>query len=141
MEGRANAVHQSSHIVGNLRLGTIITPKGRRYYDFSLKVDVMTRSRGSFGVVFRMVDNFNLLAFEFNIENGYKRVIRIQNGQIHVLKIIYDGGISQNNWFKVLIKAQKNKFIIRCGDSKKYSNYNATPIVFEFEDITFPKGE
>jgi len=128
-------------IKGNEHLGTIITSKGRRFYDFYLRVDVMTRSRGSMGVIFRMVDPYNFLAFEFNIEDGYKRVIKSMNGTISVLKIIYDGGISQNNWFKILIKAQKNKFIIRSGDSKKYNTYNEAPIIFEFEDISFPKGE
>jgi len=88
-----------------------------------------------------MVDPFNFLAFELNIDSGYKRIIKVQNGNISEIKVVYDGGISQNNWFKVYIQAEKNKFIVRAGDSKKYANYKAAPIIFEFEDISFPKGE
>ena len=141
LEGRANAVQQSSQIKGDDRLGTIISPTDRRFFDFKIKVDIMTRARGSVGIVFRMVDPFNFLAFELNIDSGYKRVIKVQNGAITELKIINDGGLSQNNWFKVMVRAQKNKFTIRAGDAKKYVNYNATPIIFEFEDISYPKGE
>ncbi len=101
----------------------------------------MTRARGSIGVVFRKVDPFNFLAFDINIDRRSKRILRVKDGNVTVLKEIFDGGISQNNWFKILIKAQKNKFKVRTGDAKRYRDYRATPIVFEFEDINFPKGE
>ena len=134
-------MHQSSLIRGDGRLGTIITSKGKRFFDFKMKVDVMTRSRGSAGVVFRMVDPFNFLAFDLNIEQGAKRILKVENGNISVLKEIYDGGISQNNWFKIFIRVEKTKFVIRCGDAKRYSSYTGLPIVFEFENSSFPKGE
>jgi len=101
----------------------------------------MTKAKGSIGVVFRMVDHFNYLAFEFNIDYAYKRIVKVQNGVKHVLFNLNDGGITLNNWFKIYIKAEKSKFIIRAGDSKKYSSYQAAPIIFNFSDVSFPKGE
>jgi len=136
LEGRSNAVAQTSTIKGSTRLGTLLIPKNRRFYDFVLKVDVMTRARGPFGVIFRMVDPFNFLGLEININEGYKRVIKMQHGNIRQLKRVNDGGMSQNNWFKIQVKGRKNKFLIRMGDSKTYSNYQAAPIVFEFDDIS-----
>jgi len=130
-----------SEIFGNLRFGTIITLRGRRYFDFVLRVDIMTKGKGSVGIVFRMVDPFNYFAFEFNIEYSYKQLVKVKNGVKHVLLNIPDGGITLNNWFKVLIQAETNRFIIRAGDSKKYSNYQAAPIIFNFLDDSFPKGE
>ena len=110
-------MHQSSLIRGDGRLGTIITSKGKRFFDFKMKVDVMTRSRGSAGVVFRMVDPFNFLAFDLNIEQGAKRILKVENGNISVLKEIYDGGISLS------ISASNNKF------SLFYSNKYLKPII------------
>jgi hypothetical protein len=141
LEGKANAYTQTSEIYGNDRLGTIISPKGKRYYDFSMHVEIMTRHRGACGVVFRMVDPFNFLAFEISINGGYKRLIKVANGSLKELKRINDGGVPQNEWFKVEVKAERSKFKIRMGDRKKYTNYGAAPIIFEFEDIDFPKGE
>jgi hypothetical protein len=111
------------------------------FFDFEITMDIMTRSRGSCGVVFRMIDPFNFLALDINIEEAYKRIIKVVNGNIEVLQKLDDGGMSQNNWFKLYIKGQKDKFEIRFGDDKKFTDYKASPKIFEFQDITLPRGE
>jgi len=114
---------------------------GKIQYDFDFQVEVLTRSKGVFGIVFRMRDYFNFLAFEIDQNTGSKKMIKMKNGIKTELISVNDGGISQNNWFKVLIEARKGKFVIRSGESKTYRDFTAAPIVFKFEDHDFAHGK
>jgi hypothetical protein len=123
------------------RYGTIIYPKNKRFYDFKINVEIMTRNRGSHGVIFRMIDPFNYYAFEININFGYKRIVKVVNGNLQVLNTVFDGGIAQNTWYKVEIKGLKTTFRIKIGESSKFSSFGATPVVFDFEDIDHTIGQ
>ncbi len=101
----------------------------------------MTKSRGSFGIVFRMKDKFNFLVYYINIEEGYKKVFKVVDGVYTTILSKSDGGFPQDNWFKVRIQAVQNNFEIRTGDDKKYANYRATPVVFTFNERTFSSGQ
>lgn len=141
IDGRPAAVFQSSNIAGSQSYGTLIIPKDKFYYDFKFKVDILTKARGSFGLVFRMQDQFNYIAFEINLETGYKRVTKFVNGNLNVIQTTLDGGIPQNTWFKVEINAIKSRYIVRIGESKSHKDYDSLPIVFDFEDNTFSNGK
>lgn len=101
----------------------------------------MTRSRGSCGVLFRVLDPFNFYGFEVNIEHGFKRIIKMENGNMSVVKTLNDGGIAQNIWFKVQVEAVQSHFTVRFGEATKYSKYNEAPVVMEFEDVTHVFGQ
>jgi len=88
-----------------------------------------------------MQDPFNYLAFEVNIELGVKRIYKFSNGQSSVIQEVRDGGIPQNTWYKVYIRAIKNRFEVNFGDSSKYQEYKALPSVFKFEDSSVSKGK
>ena len=115
--------------------------KDKQFFDFELNVDILTRSRGGCGVAFRMKDPFNFYGIEFNINGGYKRIIKMENGNMTVLKTISDGGINLSLWFKVQVKAIKNTFTIRFGEADKYKKYEEAPVVLEFEDISHVIGQ
>ncbi len=87
-----------------------------------------------------MEDTFNFYALEFNAHYGFKRILKVQNGSYHVLTEKRDGGLSQNEWHKVQIKARKTKFQIRIGRSNKYRSYDAAPLIFSIHNVTFTKG-
>ncbi len=87
-----------------------------------------------------MADPFNFYALEFNINGGYKRIIRYRYGTIKELKIIRDGGIPQNIWFKVSIQGKLDTFIVKFGESKKHKGYDDLPKIFEFTDNYFTLG-
>ena len=106
-----------------------------------MQVDVLTRSTGSFGVIFRMQDPFNFLALQINIEVGFKKIVKSVNGVMSVLHTINDGGIAQNNWHKILIKAKKSNFEVKFGESKRYEDYNSMPLLFKFNDNQFTHGK
>jgi len=94
-----------------------------------------------------MQDAFNYLAYEINIERGYKRIVLVLNGHTKVLKqenaslIKNDGGIPQNAWHKILITARRNRFKIRTGDARQHSDYESAPLVFSFSDVSFSTGK
>jgi len=101
----------------------------------------MTKGRASHGIVFRMIDAFNYYAFELNIERGYKRITKVEDGAMTIIKRIDDGGTTQNAWFKVEITGSNNKFKIKMGEDKKYKKYDHLPVVFEFVEEAFVQGK
>ncbi len=87
-----------------------------------------------------MIDPFNFYALEFNINGGYKRIVRYLNGGSKELKIIRDGGIPQNNWFKINVQGRLDRFIVKFGDAKKFKKYEDLPTIFDFTDNYFTVG-
>ena len=127
--------------MGVRTFGTLIIVKNKYYFDFTLNVDVLTRSRGSFGIFFRMQDPYSFLAIDINIEQGVKRIIKFDHGNVSVLKQLNDGGIPQNTWYKLQIQAVRNRFIVRMGDASTYQEYKGMPIIFQFENSSFSRGQ
>lgn len=114
--------------------------KNKSYNDFKLKLDVMVRSNKPCGVIFRARDIYNFYALEFNQKLGIKRLMKVENGIYKVLEQIKDGGITQNQWFKVFIQTQLQNIIISFGDSETYQKYSKLPKIFNIEEPLFRQG-
>ena len=85
-----------------------------------------------------MKDPYNFYAFEFNQKKGYKKLFKSINGNYKQIAILKDGGLSQNQWYKILIIAVKQKITIKMGidDGKNLS----LPIIFKVEDDSLISG-
>ncbi len=114
--------------------------KDRRYYDFELNVDVLSRTRGTFGVIFRVLNPFNFYAYIINIKRGYKQIFRVKNGRYHLIKHRKDGGLSQNMWYRIQITGIKDLFVVKTGEAFRF-NYKNIPVMFEFKDNEFNFGQ
>lgn len=110
------------------------------YSDFTLNLDVMIRSDKPCGIVFRALDIYNFYAIEINQKLGVKRFIRSENGIYKVLHQIHDGGLTQNQWFKLQIRAKMDKLSISIGDSNSYAKYSSLPKIFVLDDSLFRQG-
>lgn len=108
--------------------------ENKHYYDFQLNLDIMTLSENLLGIVFRYRDEFNYYAFQLNQKSGFKRLVRVSNGRYTKIAEIRDGGISQNEWFKVQIVLQNSNIRIRFGQDKNFEKYSSLPIIFNLND-------
>jgi len=114
--------------------------KNKVYSDFKLKLDVMVRSNQACGVIFRARDIYNFYAFELNQKHGFKRLVKVENGVYKVLEQVKDGGITQNQWFKIFIQTRLQNLIISFGDSETYQKYSQLPKIFNIEETIFRQG-
>jgi len=128
-----------SKIHGYNSYGSIAMIRDKKYYDFTFNVDIMTRDRGSFGLIFSMTDPFNFTAYEINLNDGYKRIVQVKNGHFRTIAEIYDGGLSQNTWQKVQIKTVRNRIKVKTGDASL--KYNQLPITFYIDNVDLQKGQ
>ena len=87
-----------------------------------------------------MSDTYNFYAVEFNQKKGYKKLLKSVNGVYTKLAVIKDGGLAQNQWYKIQIIAEREKIIIKIGSDLSYEKYSSLPIIFSVEDNTFISG-
>ena len=75
-----------------------------------------------------------------NQKLGYKRLIRVSNGRYKKLAETKDGGLYQNEWFKIQITLENSNIKVRFGQAKNFSKYSALPIVFNINDFELREG-
>ena len=139
LKGHESAILQSSNSQG-LSYASIYALKHKEYYDFVLNLDVMVRDSKTFGVVFRMKNPYNYYALEISQKDGYKRLVRVINGNYNILSEIRDGGIFQFQWFLIQILTVKDEITVKMGDSNQNASYDNLSIVFKENDQTHRKG-
>jgi hypothetical protein len=111
----------------------------KRYYDFELSVDILFKSIGIAGIAFRYKDPYNYYALIINRRNSYKEIIRMVNGEKHVIQKIDDGGILINSWHTVKVRTEADKFHIFIYDSEQTSRANSEKMI-EFSDPVIASG-
>nr|CEL66590.1 TPA: LCCL domain-containing protein [Neospora caninum Liverpool] len=91
--GHKNTIVQTSAVLGSQDGdGTFAMLKAHRFFDFVAYADIYAVGSGSVGVSFRMRDPNNMFMFEANKERGYKRLLRIDNGDAIIIAQRFDGG-------------------------------------------------
>ena len=135
-------MYQSSKIEVNSkhRPASFYVLQNKDFFDFRLNLDIMTINENLIGIVFRFRDEYNYYSFELNQKSGYKRLIRVSDGRYHKIAEVHDGGLYQNEWFKVQIRVKNSNIIIRFGQDNTNEKYNALPVVFNLEDQELRKG-
>ncbi len=88
-----------------------------------------------------MEDAYNFYAYEINLEKEYKQLVQVKYGHYKVIKYIHDGGMPQNEWYKIQIMAKQHMCIIKTGSDKKFSNYDALPEKIKFNEVIFVHGK
>ena len=139
LQGKSQAIFQTKPIT-SASIASFYVLKYKKYFDFKLNLDLMTRNNLSLGVVWRFKNPFNFYALEISQKLGIKRVLRVVNGKYTVLDNIKDGGIFQNQWFKAQITMIKQTVIIRFGESSKYGEYDNLPVIFNIDDFDHREG-
>lgn len=142
LNGRSQAIYQSSKIEVNSkhRPASFYVLQNKDFFDFRLNLDIMTISEHLIGIVFRFRDEYNYYSFEFNQKSGYKRLVKVSDGRYKKIAEVRDGGLYQNDWFKIQIRIKNSNIIIRFGQDKKYEKYSTLPIVFNLDDQELRKG-
>ncbi|KAI4836902.1 LCCL domain-containing protein [Plasmodium brasilianum] len=105
--GHKNSIGQMSSI-SNTEIGEgyYAKLKGLNFYDFEIKVSMLGRGNGCLGIVFRAKDDFNFYLFDVCDKEGVKRLSKVENGQVDILKENH-GDVSINNqWNKYRIVAR-----------------------------------
>lgn len=135
------AVGITSKIAGNNNqlIGSAILINGREYFDFKLSVDILVKSNGISGVVFRYKDQYNFYAFYVDKSAGKKVLSLVEDGKLKVLKEIRDGGILVNDWHRVEILASAGSFNIFMYDVEQPTKAK-TEKVIEYSDFTYSSG-
>ncbi|TRY50393.1 CpCCP2 extracellular protein [Cryptosporidium tyzzeri] len=151
--GRSGVLGQTSSVGPNLpdrtvAIGSFSRIKYKKFYDIDYHVDVYVDSyEGSFGLAFRMqnFERYYLLEINQNKNGGFKRLIRVMDGQKSILSTKYDGGYVTGSWHHVRILLTGSRIQIWVGteansvqgENKKYS----TPVkVFDLYDSTLLSG-
>ncbi|CBZ52611.1 hypothetical protein NCLIV_024000 [Neospora caninum Liverpool] len=103
--GHKNTIVQTSAVLGSQDGdGTFAMLKAHRFFDFVAYADIYAVGSGSVGVSFRMRDPNNMFMFEANKERGYKRLLRIDNGDAIIIAQRFDGGYEDGKWYRVRIE-------------------------------------
>ena len=89
----------------------------------------MTLNENLFGIVFRFKDEYNYYALQIHQTLGFKSLVRVSNGKLKKLAEVRDGGIYQNEWFKVQIVVKNSNIVIR-----------SLPIIFNLDDNVLSVG-
>lgn len=111
--------------------------KDKSYYDFKAEFDVLLSDGGLVSINFRQKDNFNYYSFIIDKDNGMKILSKNINGNMEVIKVVNDGGITINQWHTVKIQAIGNKISVDMFDSE---NKKSTQKIMEAFDSSFIKG-
>jgi hypothetical protein len=141
IQGRAKSIVQNSKIKSkNNRIASFFFLKNKNLFDFKLNLDVYTNSNKPAGVVFRMKDAYNFYAIEFNQKKGYKKLFKSVDGVYTQLGFISDGGLSQNQWYKLQIVAEKERITIKIGSDVTFGKYSSLPVIFSKFDGEIKSG-
>lgn len=99
---------------------------GKAYYDVNLFMSFQAVDNNNFGIAFRYIDAFNYYAVEFRRggwlffqAKGYKRIVKVSNGEYTVLAEIEDGGYSTGIWYNMVVEAVGSKFSLKLKEEVK----------------------
>ncbi|SBT42642.1 LCCL domain-containing protein CCP2 [Plasmodium ovale wallikeri] len=94
----------------NLFTGTYAFLRYKSFYDFVFSTYIHVKGTGSVGLIFRAYDKYNYYMLELNnIQNGFKRLLKVENNEPTELAIINDGGFDEGSWFAVRIECIASK--------------------------------
>ena len=140
IKGKAKAIGMTKNINPKKGLiGSALLLKDRSFYDFNLELDLLMRKKGKCGVVFRMFNKFNYYAFVINTVEGYKGIVKVENGNLTFLVKADDGGIVINDWHKIKIQALANNIRVYIYD-KEQKDKASSEKVFNVDDNSLIKG-
>jgi hypothetical protein len=113
--------------------------KGRRYYDFTMEIDILFKSTGLGGVAFRIKDTFNFYAFYINKTKGFKAIVKVEKGKEIILAQVNDGGILINNWHHITIQCNASKIRVTIYDAEQHNKTNSEKVM-EVNNPSFSSG-
>lgn len=88
--------------------GALLYLNSANYYDFIYSSSVYAGGSGSFGLAFRIVDENNYYLFQMiQVNGGYKRLVRVVNGEPFEIAKIEDGGFIEGVLYTVRIEARQ----------------------------------
>ncbi|VWU49342.1 LCCL domain-containing protein [Hepatocystis sp. ex Piliocolobus tephrosceles] len=102
--GHKNSIGQLSSISNTeISEGYYATLKGLNFYDFEINVSILSKGTGCFGIVFRAKDDFNFYLFDVCDKEGLKRLSKVENGEVTILKQYEENVYTNNKWDKYQI--------------------------------------
>ncbi|EEA07737.1 LCCL domain-containing protein [Cryptosporidium muris RN66] len=135
--GRSGLLGQTSPVgpptsSKQLAIGTFARLKYKKFYDIDYNTDIYIDSyEGSIGLTFRMInfERYYLLEFSQQKSGGFKRLIRVIDGEKKLLGTKYDGGYISGSWHHVRILLSGPRIqiwvsteISQIDEEKKYSS-------------------
>ncbi|CAD2110869.1 LCCL domain-containing protein [Plasmodium vinckei] len=97
--GHKNSIGQMSSISNReIGEGYFAKLKGLNFYDFEIKVSVLSKGTGCAGIAFRAKDDFNFYLFDICDQDGVRRLSKIENGHADILKEKYGEFSINNKW-------------------------------------------
>ena len=134
--------------MGNMKheimsLSSILILKYKRFYDGGFKLSVELKDRGQFGVLFRVVDQFNYYSLILDSDKQQKRFIKMINGKEQILSTKEDGGYLINQWYRIRLEYKVGLFRLFMKEENKVYNEqddNDMPLVMEGYDTTLSVG-
>ncbi|GAW82718.1 LCCL domain-containing protein [Plasmodium gonderi] len=102
--GHKNSIGQTSSI-SNIEIseGYYAKLKGFNFYDFEINVSMLSKGTGCMGIVFRAKDDFNFYLFDVCDKEGIKRLSKVENGNVDILKESYGEVTVNTRWNKYKI--------------------------------------
>nr|PVC50926.1 hypothetical protein MACL_00001902 [Theileria orientalis] len=108
-------VSQMSQIIppNNTIAGSYLVLKNRKFFDFIFSTSIYAGSPGSLGVAFRIVDMNNYYLLQLKQSNGgFKRLIRVIDGDPYELARVEDGGFIEEVWYHVRVETRQSRLMI-----------------------------
>eukprot|EP00375_Theileria_parva_P001173 XP_763844.1 hypothetical protein [Theileria parva strain Muguga] len=135
-------ISQMSQIIppNNTIAGSYLVLKDKKFYDFIFSASVYAGSTGSLGLAFRMVDMNNYYLLQMKQSNGgFKRLIRVIDGEPYELARVEDGGYIEEVWYHVRIETRQSRLMISVvqGEDEIFDTPNA---VIDVIDATHSSG-
>ncbi|SBT43802.1 LCCL domain-containing protein [Plasmodium ovale wallikeri] len=102
--GHKNCIGQMSSISNReIGEGYYAKLKGLNFYDSEIRVSVLSKGTGCLGIVFRAKDDFNFYLFDICDQEGKKRLSKVENGHVYILKEIHGEVSTNDKWVKYKI--------------------------------------
>jgi hypothetical protein len=108
------------------------------YFDFRLEVEILCKTNGVAGILFRVKNSFNYYAFVIDKNANSKSIIKVVDGYVHPLLTVNDGGIIVNDWHKVIIELKAGDMKITIYDIEQAQSN--TEKILTYTDYTFISG-
>ncbi|UKK02511.2 hypothetical protein MACK_002604 [Theileria orientalis] len=108
-------VSQMSQVIppNNTIAGSYLVLKNRKFFDFIFSTSIYAGSQGSLGVAFRIVDMNNYYLLQLKQSNGgFKRLIRVIDGDPYELARVEDGGFIEEVWYHVRVETRQSRLMI-----------------------------
>ncbi|KAK2194919.1 bifunctional LCCL domain/Fibrinogen-like, partial [Babesia duncani] len=109
-----NAITQDSEITTNNSLdGASLTLSDITFYDFIYSACIFGGTSGALGLTFRVTDENNYYLLQLRqVTGGYKRLVKVVNGEAFEIARIEDGGFIESVWYTVRIESRHSHIAI-----------------------------